>query len=101
MTEKIPTKIAGIRTVVILKALPRTCSRYSRFAISQMLCIGASSNRLNEDLFERWLDQFEFVDARLADRLAQQRLRIGMVFQFHFRVAGVVFELGNRLVVQK
>src|SRR5271156_3623068 len=101
MIEKIPTKIAGMRTVVILKALPRTCSRYSRFAISQMLCIGVASNRLNEYLFERRLNQFEFVDTRLADRLAQQRLGIGAVLELYLCVAGVVLEFGNRFVAQE
>src|SRR5271170_7264480 len=98
MIEKIPTKIAGMSTVVILKALPRTCSRYSRFAISQMLCISAASHGLNEYLFERRLDQFELVNARHADRLAQQSLGIGAVPEFYFRVAGVVLEFGNRFM---
>src|SRR5277367_6183891 len=98
---KIPMKMAGIRIVVILNALPRTCSRYSRFAISQILCIGLASHGLNEYLFQRRLDQLELIDARLADGLAQQRLRIRAVFQLQLGMAGVILELRNRFMFQE
>ncbi len=45
-------KITGMRMVVILKALPRTCSRYSRLAMSRISRIDFFSHGLDEDFFE-------------------------------------------------
>src|SRR5215475_5170843 len=54
-------KITGMRMVVILKALPRTCSRYSRLAMRRMSRIDCFSYSLDEDFFEGRLDEFEFI----------------------------------------
>ena len=62
-------------TVVMRKARPRICSRYSRLAIRSMLRIGLASDGLNEDLFERRLDQFESIDRGGGRSFVQQLLR--------------------------
>ena len=59
------------------KALVRTRSRYSRFAMSQTLCIDFASYGFDEDLFERGLHDLEAGDARFGDGLGEQRLRVG------------------------
>jgi hypothetical protein len=43
-----------------------------------MLRIGLASHGLNEDLFERRLDQFEAIDGRCGRGLVQQLLRVAV-----------------------
>ena len=57
----------GMRMVVMRKALVRTRSRYSRFAMSQTLCIDFASYGFDKYLFKRRLHDFEAGDARLRD----------------------------------
>jgi len=45
-----------------LKARPRICSRYSRFAMRSMLRMSIASHSADEDFFERRLDEFEAVN---------------------------------------
>src|ERR1035437_10609796 len=78
---------AGTRMVVNRKARPRICSRYSRLAIRVMLRIGLASHGLNEDLFERRLDQFEAVDGGHGSGLVQQPLRIAVGMKSYLGVA--------------
>src|SRR5665213_2880400 len=60
------------------KALVRMRSRYSRFAMSQTLCIDLASNFLYEYLFERRFLHLEAVDACTAlDSIGKQRLGVG------------------------
>jgi hypothetical protein len=51
----------GISRVMMMNALLRMRSRYSRRMISQVLCILA--HHVDEDFFERRLDQFKAADA--------------------------------------
>src|SRR5215471_1191214 len=86
-----PSIKAGIRSVMTIKDLVRTRSRYSRRAISMMLCI-RFSDYLDEDLFQRGLHQFKLVDSRMVGHHAQKLLRIGPRGQPHLDVIAVVVE---------
>src|SRR3954470_12553501 len=65
---------AGTRMVVIQNALVRTRSRYSRRMMVKTLCmlhrharavaLGVFTDHVDEDLFERGLDQLELRDLR-------------------------------------
>ncbi len=67
MEPTMPPPIStGMRIVEMRKALVRTRSRYSRFAMSQTLCIDFASYGLDEDLFQGWLHDFEAGDAGFA-----------------------------------
>src|SRR5271163_923675 len=97
LTRPPPIMISGIRTVITTKERVRMRSRYSRFAMSQTLCIGFASYGFDEDLFEGWLHDLEARDAGAAgDGLGQQRLRVGMGT---VAVAGVELDLGVAGVV--
>src|SRR5215475_10240828 len=85
-----PPMSRGIRRVEMRKALVRTRSRYSRFAMSQTLCIDAVSYGFDEDLFEGWFHHFEASDAGTGDGLGKKRLRIGAVAKLDLRHAVVV-----------
>ncbi len=68
-----------MRTVITMKALVRMRSRYSRFAMSQTLCIGFASYGFDEDLFKGGLHDFEAGDAGAAgDGVGEQGLGVGM-----------------------
>src|SRR5260370_24235081 len=100
MTEKAmpPPMSNGMRMVEMRKALVRTRSRYSRFAMSQTLCIDfASVNRFpgfccyffDKDLFEGGFHDFEAGDAGLGDGLGEEVLDV---------VAFVELDLGHDVV---
>src|SRR6202034_3653870 len=55
---------SGMRTVMRRKLLARMRSRYSRLAMSQILCIDILSYGFDEDLLERGLHDFEAGDSR-------------------------------------
>ena len=78
MMPTITTNSSGTRMVESRKARPRTCSRYSRLAMRRILRIGLASHGLDEDLFERGLDQFETVDGRHGGGFVQQLLRVAV-----------------------
>jgi hypothetical protein len=59
------------------------------------LGIGLASHGLNEDLFERRLDQLKAIDGCRRRGLMQQLLRVAARFEFDFGVAGVVVGLGD------
>src|SRR5271165_376779 len=97
---------AGTIMVDRRKARPRIFSRYSRRAMSSMLRdnrlgIGLASHGLNENLFERGLDQFKAIDSGGRRGLMQQLLRVAVRFELDFSVAGVVVGLGNLVATQK
>src|SRR5664279_3147717 len=94
-------KMAGTPNVVILNARPRTCSRYSRLAISNMLRIGSAPHGLDEDLFERRLHHFKAINHRPRGSLAQQLLRVAVFLESNLSVAGEIFRFGNLRAVQK
>src|SRR5258707_208486 len=100
MTEKAtpPPMSNGMRMVEMRKALVRTRSRYSRFAMSQTLCIdfasGDSFRRFrrhffDKDLFEGGFHDFEAGDAGLGDGLGEEGLAV---------VAFVELDLGHAVV---
>src|SRR5271165_852219 len=65
----------GISRVMMMNALLRMRSRYSRRMISQVLCILA--HHVDKDFFQGWFDQFEAADAGVLRGQAEQFLRIG------------------------
>src|SRR5579863_6589807 len=101
MMPTITASRAGRPIVVILKARPRTCSRYSRFAIKSMLRIGLAPHGLDEYLLERRLDQFESIDGGHGCRLAQQLLRVAVFLELDLGMAAEVLRLGNFAAVQE
>ena len=74
-----PPISTGMRMVEMRKALVRTRSRYSRFAMSQTLCIDFASYGLNENLFQGWFHHFEASDAGFRDGFGQQGLGVGSI----------------------
>src|SRR5215472_13348905 len=82
---------SGTRIVETRKARPRICSRYSRWATRTMLRIGLASYGLNEDLFQRRLDQFKAVNGGHRYRRVQQLLGIAVRVKANLGVAGVIF----------
>src|ERR1700733_8171821 len=91
----------GSPMVVIRKARPRTCSRYSRFAMSRILRIGFASHCPDEDFFQRWFDQFEPIDGGARRSFLQQFLRVAMRLQLNLRMPGEVLGFGNLRAVEK
>src|SRR5580658_2726426 len=87
LTASNPISTSGTSMVDILKARPRICSKYSRFAISSILRIGFASHGLDKNLFKRWFNQFEPVNGCHRRRLVQQFLRVAVRFQLNLRVA--------------
>src|SRR5579863_5940844 len=73
------------------KARPRTCSRYSRAAISSILCIGLASHGLDEDFFERRLDELKAIDGGYGGGFVEELLRVAAGFEANLGVAGEVF----------
>src|SRR5258708_40055017 len=84
-----------MRMVMMRKLFAWMRSRYSRFAMSQILCIDIFSYGLDEDLFEGGLHDFEANDAGAALRgCGEERLRVG-----RFAVDAVEFDLSLAAVV--
>src|SRR5271157_2730007 len=80
-----PPMRTGMRIVEMRKALVRTRSRYSRFAMSQTLCIDFASGNsflgfrcyfFDKDLFERGLHDFEASDAGTGDGCGEEGLAV-------------------------
>src|ERR1700722_20808734 len=94
-------KITGTPKVVILKARPRTCSRYSRFATSQILRIDFASDRLDKDFLERRLDHFEAIDPRAGGSFVQQFLSVAVLLEADLGVAGEILRLGDLGALQE
>src|ERR1700692_2678596 len=94
-------KSNGTRTVDTRNARPRICSRYSRLATSNRLRIGFASHGLNENLFERRLDQFEAVDGGYRRSLVEQLLCVAMRLKANFSVAGEVLGFSNLRTLQE
>src|SRR5664279_2071054 len=69
------------------KARPRICSRYSRFATRKMLRIGLVSYGLDEDFFERGLNQFEAIDGGDGGGLVEEFLRVAVRVEANFGMA--------------
>src|ERR1035438_5284876 len=84
-----------------MKARPRICSRYSRFAIKKMLRIILASHGLDKNLFQRRLNQLEAVDGGDGRGFMEQLLRVAVRFERDLRVAGEVFRLRDLFTVQK
>lgn len=78
---------AGTRMVVMRKARPRICSRYSRFATSRRLRIGFASHGLDEDFFERRFNKLEAIDCGHGCFLMQELLGIAVRVETNFGVA--------------
>src|ERR1700727_2785836 len=57
---------SGMRMVIRRKLFARMRSRYSRFAMSQTLCIDIFSYSFDEDLFKRGFHDFEADDSGAA-----------------------------------
>src|ERR1700760_1755738 len=92
----------GIRMVMTRKLLARTRSRYSRFAMSQTLCIGFASYGFNKDLFERGFHNLEPGDAStVLDGCSQNLLRGGFVAKLDLCVSGVVLGFSDAGMLQK
>ena len=84
-----------MRMVMMRKLFARMRSRYSRFAMSQMLSIDIVSYGLDEDLFEGGLHDFEASDAgAVLDGRGEERLSVGTG-----AVEAVEFDLGLSAVV--
>src|SRR5260370_42421618 len=103
-----PPMSNGMRMVEMRKALVRTRSRYSRFAMSQTLCIDfASVNRFpgfccyffDKDLFEGGFHDFEAGNAGLGDGLGEEGLAVVCVAELDLGAALVVFCLVDGGVV--
>src|SRR5437868_46363 len=93
-----PNIIAGSRMVITMNDFLRTVSRYSRRANKNMLCIGLPHN-IDEDVFERRLDQLKFVHTRALSHHVQQLLRVCSGSQAHFDVISIVVERLNQTVL--
>src|SRR3954469_18668597 len=96
-----PNINAGSRIVMTMNDFLRTVSRYSRRANRKMLCIGLPHS-VDEDIFERWLDQLKLVYARPSGHHLQQFLRIGARSHADLYVVSVVVErLHQSVLVQE
>src|SRR5690242_13109698 len=71
-----PPMSRGMRMVEKRKALVRTRSRYSRFAMSQILRIDFASDLFDKYLFQRGLHHLEAADAGFGDGRGEQRLTV-------------------------
>src|ERR1700733_4060296 len=94
-------KITGTPKVVILKARPRTCSRYSRLATSQILRIDFASDRLDKDLFERRLDHFKTKDGSRGRRFTKKLLGVAVILQADLCVTGEVLGFSDLRTFQE
>src|ERR1700738_5556339 len=94
-------KSNGTRMVDTRNARPRICSRYSRLATSSRLRIGLASHGLNEDLFERRLDQFETVDGGDCRCFMKQLLRVAVGMKANLGVTGEVLGFGDLGAIQE
>src|SRR5258708_7462870 len=102
MEPAIPPPIrTGMRMVEMRKALVRTRSRYSRFAMSQTLCIDFASYGLDKDLFKSGLHDFEAGDAGLGNSLSEESLAVIAVVELDLGVALVVFCLVDGGVIEE
>src|SRR5580698_10633891 len=90
MPKTPPPMSVGMRMVAMMKALVRMRSRYSRFAISQILCIDFAPDYFDKDVFQARLHDLEAGDARLCCGSGKKCLRIGAVAQLDFGMAAVV-----------
>src|ERR1700733_12654830 len=90
---------SGIRIVAMRNALVRMRSRYSRLAMSQMLCIDFLSGLdgsvalgyfFDEDLFEGRLHHFEAGDAGGRDCCGEESLGISSIVEANLGMATVV-----------
>src|ERR1700728_4485499 len=98
---KMSAKAPGTSTVVRRKARPRICSRYSRLATRRILRIGFASHGLDENLFERGLDQFKAINRRGGGGLMQQLLCVCAFLEANLCVAGIIVGFGDFRAVQK
>src|ERR1700733_3979015 len=98
---KMSAKAAGTSTVVRGRSRPRICSRSSRLATSRTLRIGFASHGLDKNLFERGLDQLVTKDGGYGGGFMQQLLRVAMLFEANFDVAGEAVGLGNLFAREK
>src|SRR5260370_13403643 len=85
----------GMRMVMMRKLFARMRSRYSRFAMSQMLSIDILSYGFDEDLLEGGLHDFEAGDAGAAlDGCGEERLGVGAgavdAMEFYVGLSAVV-----------
>src|ERR1700761_3785280 len=91
---------SGMRMFATRNALVRMRSRYSRLAMSQMLCIDVNSCRLrglrrfgylfDEDLFQRRLHDFEASNAGFDDCRGEESLCVGAFVETDLGVSTVV-----------
>src|SRR6185437_8015778 len=91
----------GRPSVVILKALPRICSRNSRLANSHMLRMVVAPDGPDEDFFERWLDYLKAVDGSHRCSFMQQLLRVSAWLQVNLGVAGKIFRFRHFIALKK
>src|SRR5438045_3226740 len=91
----------GIMRVEMRKALVRTRSRYSRFAISQTLRIDLISYGFNKDLFESGFLYFEASDARSCDGFGEQRLCVCAIVKLDLGYAVVVLRSLDGWVIEE
>src|ERR1700744_2708777 len=98
-------------TVAMRKLLARTRSRYSRFAISQTLCIDSASclciaeacaDVFDEDLFQCGFHDFKAVDVSTAcDGLGKNLLGGSLVVQLDLGDAGVVLRFDDTRMAEE
>src|SRR6185437_68334 len=91
----------GRPSVVILKALPRICSRNSRLATSHILRMVLAPDGADEDLFERWLDHLKTVDRGHRCGFVQQLLRVSSGLQMNFGAPGKIFCFRHFIALEK
>src|ERR1039458_5410944 len=89
-TRMVPAIKAGISSVKRMNVLDRMRSRYSRWTMSQTLCI--FSYNVDENLFQRRFQKLKPGDARLGGCRAQQLLGVGPGFQADFHIVAVIVE---------
>src|SRR5580704_1469900 len=98
---KINPNAAGMSTVLTRKALLRIRSKYSRRAINNASRIHSLPHRLDENLFQRRLNQFEAINACLLFGRTQQCLRVGVLLQPDLHMTRIFLAFGNCLMAQK
>src|ERR1700733_1747947 len=90
MPKTPPPMRVGMRMVATMKALVRMRSRYSRFAMSQILCIDFAPDYFDKDVFQAGLHDLEASDTGPCRCGYEEYLRVGALMQLDFGVAAVV-----------
>src|SRR5271154_1440857 len=90
---------AGVSNVMMMNALVRTTSRYSRRATRKILCnvilCIRPPHHFDEDVFQTGFHNFEFCDARAFRDHFQDRMWISARCELQPTVAGVFLEMSD------